>query len=249
MVKLSFSNIHTNENINRLIAFLESEFIASSEPSTHYKYRIEQRYLRQKKTHLPSYSNEELREYYGKLAELNVSPDDGCYPLGSCTMKYNPLLNDWAAGLKGFADIHPQSPKEDIQGPLKVLYEMQEWFKGITGLAGVTTQPVAGAQGELVGIKLFQAYHRRRGKSERKYIFIPRSAHGTNFATASMAGYADGIVCLEANDQGKINLQILLKASKYGEQLCGVMITNPNTSGIFETDFKKLQMMYTTLVD
>ena len=120
-------------------------------------------------------------------------------PLGSCTMKYNPLLNDWAAGLEGFAHIHPQSPREDTQGPLKVLYEIQEWFKKITGLPGVTTQPVAGAQGELVGIKLFQAFHRKNGQSHRKYILIPRSAHGTNFATAAMAGYPDGIVYLEAN--------------------------------------------------
>ena len=160
---------------------------------------------------------------------------------GSCTMKYNPLLNDWAAGLKGFAEIHPQAPKEDIQGPLKVLHEIQEWFKGITGLSGVTTQPVAGAQGELVGIKLFQAYHRSRGETKRKFILIPRSAHGTNFATAAMAGYPDGIVYLEANDKGKIDLQDFIgKLAKYGDRLCGVMITNPNTSGIFETDFKKI---------
>ena len=126
---------------------------------------------------------------------------------------------------------------------------MQEWFKGITGLAGVTTQPVAGAQGELVGIKLFQAYHRRRGECERKYIFIPRSAHGTNFATASMAGYADGIVYLEANDQGKINLQDFTeKLSKYGDQLCGVRLPIPIHQNFLRLTSKKLQMMYTTLV-
>jgi len=125
MIKLSFSNIHTNENINRLIAFLDSEFIASSEPSTHYKYRIEQRYLRQKKTHLPSYSNEELREYYGKLAELNVSPDDGCYPLGSCTMKYNPRACNSLAMLPGFLSAHPLTPEKHYQGYLACMYELQ----------------------------------------------------------------------------------------------------------------------------
>ena len=165
------------------------------------KFQIEEKYLRKQTVGLPTYSDEELREYYGKLAELNVSPDDGCYPLGSCTMKYNPLLNDWAAGFLGFAEVHPQAPVEDVQGPLKVLHEIQEWFKGITGLSGVTTQPVAGAQGELVGIKLFQAYHRSRGEFNRNFILIPRSAHGTNFATAAMAGYPDGIVYLEANEQ------------------------------------------------
>ena len=108
-------------------------------------------------------------------------------------------------------------------------------------MSGVTTQPVAGAQGELVGIKLFQAYHRSRGETKRKFILIPRSAHGTNFATAAMAGYPDGIVYLEANDKGKIDLQDFIgKLAKYGDRLCGVMITNPNTSGIFETDFKKI---------
>lgn len=241
LIKISFSDLHTKECIDRLILFLQSEFHAKRVTSPKNKFKIEAKYLRKEIVRLPAYSEEELREYYGKLAELNVSPDDGCYPLGSCTMKYNPLLNDWAAGLDGFAQVHPQAPKEDAQGPLNILYEIQEWFKGITGLAGVTTQPVAGAQGELVGIKLFQAYHRKREEYERKFILIPRSAHGTNFATAAMAGYPDGIVYLEANDRGRIDfVDFTDKLKKYGSQLCGVMITNPNTSGIFEADFKKI---------
>ena len=125
---------------------MQTEFHNKSAELKNLNSQIENKFLRQKPVRIPSYSDEELfEEYYHKLAELNVSPDDGCYPLGSCTMKYNPLLNDWAAGLDGFAKVHPQSPKEDAQGPLKVLYEIQEWFKGINGLAGVTTQPVAGA--------------------------------------------------------------------------------------------------------
>ena len=151
--------------------------------------------------------HDELLNYYEQLANLNVSPDDGCYPLGSCTMKYNPMLNDWAAGLDGFSRVHPQSPEADAQGPLEVLYEIQEWFKAITGLAGVTTQPVAGAQGELVGLKLFQAYHKFRGEENRKIVLIPKSAHGTNFATAATAGYGSGIVYLQANEEGMIDLQ------------------------------------------
>jgi glycine dehydrogenase len=152
---------------------------------------------------LPGFSFDELSQYYQKLAELNVSPDDGCYPLGSCTMKYNPLLNDWAASLPGFSNVHPQAPEIDCQGPLEILFEIQEWFKKITGLPGVTTQPVAGAQGELVGLKLFQAYHRSNQDFGRDVVFIPRSAHGTNFATATMAGFSstDGIVYLQANEQ------------------------------------------------
>ncbi len=198
---------------------------------------------------LPQFSLDEIRGYYKKLAELNVSPDDACYPLGSCTMKYNPFINDWAAGLRGFTQAHPQAPAESVQGCLEVLHEIQEWFKKITGLAGVTTQPVAGAQGELVGLKLFQAYHRERGETGRDVIFIPKSAHGTNFATAAMAGFetrvvngvTSGIVLLEADGRGQIDLaDFQKKLAEFGPRLAGVMITNPNTSGLFETDFKTI---------
>ena len=115
-------------------------------------------------------------------------------------MKYNPLINDWAAGIHGFSQAHPQMPEQDAQGPLALLYQIQEWFKKITGLHGVTTQPVAGAQGELVGLKMFQAYHRQNGEAYRRKILIPRSAHGTNFATAAMAGFPDGIIYLTSED-------------------------------------------------
>ena len=138
--------------------------------------------------------------------------------------------------------MHPQSPEADAQGPLEVLYEIQEWFKAITGLAGVTTQPVAGAQGELVGLKLFQAYHKFRGEENRKIVLIPKSAHGTNFATAATAGYGSGIVYLQANEEGMIDLQdFRAKIKEHGQNLCGIMITNPNTSGIFEKDFSDCQ--------
>jgi glycine dehydrogenase len=240
LIKLSFSDIHSSDDVNNLISFFKEEFYSQPAPSNERNVStIPTHYLRSEPAGLSSFSDDELKVYYTKLAELNVSPDDGCYPLGSCTMKYNPLLNDWAAGLDGFSKIHPQSPIEDAQGPLKILHEIQEWFKQITGLPGVTTQPVAGAQGELVGIKLFQAYHRNNGEENREYILIPRSAHGTNFATAAMAGCPEGIIYLEANDQGMIDTDDFhKKIQQYGPKLCGVMITNPNTSGIFENDFK-----------
>jgi glycine dehydrogenase len=158
-------------------------------------------------------------------------------------MKYNPKVNDWAAALPGFTDLHPQAPVEDSQGCLMVLHEIQEWFKGITGLPGVTTQPLAGAQGELVGLKLFQAYHRDK-RETRDIILIPRSAHGTNFATATMAGFAGKqgkIVYLEADNEGRVlNEDLDLRIEEYGERIAGIMITNPNTSGIFETSFKQI---------
>ena len=237
-----FATFRTMEALDSLIRFFHMEFPRLRIPCEANPPRPSNAKLfREEKANLPSFSFDELAHYYEKLADLSVSPDDGCYPLGSCTMKYNPMLNDWAAGLPGFSQVHPQAPEEDSQGPLSVLYETQEWFKKITGLAAVTTQPVAGAQGELVGLKLFQAYHRKRGEEQRNIVLIPKSAHGTNFATAAMAGYPDGIVYLSASDEGTIDMDDFAeKINSYGDRLCGVMITNPNTSGIFENRFHEI---------
>ena len=242
LLKLTFCDLQDDGALDSLIRFFHMEFprlknSCEGSPSRSSNPEL----FRKDKANLPSFSFDELAHYYEKLADLNVSPDDGCYPLGSCTMKYNPMLNDWAAGLPGFSQVHPQAPEEDSQGPLSVLYETQEWFKKITGLAAVTTQPVAGAQGELVGLKLFQAYHRKRGEEQRNVVLIPKSAHGTNFATAAMAGYPDGIVYLSASDEGTIDMDDFAeKINSYGDRLCGVMITNPNTSGIFENRFHEI---------
>ncbi|MCH2073329.1 MAG: aminomethyl-transferring glycine dehydrogenase subunit GcvPB [Puniceicoccaceae bacterium] len=240
LLKLSFSN--RDQPLDDLLAAFESVFGSPhNDPQSIPRLSATQR--RQVAPGLPSYSAEEVIAYYKKLGHLNVSPDDGCYPLGSCTMKYNPKVNDWAAGLPGFTDLHPQAPVEDSQGCLMLLHEIQEWFKGITGLPGVTTQPLAGAQGELVGLKLFQAYHRNKCET-RDIILIPRSAHGTNFATATMAGFCGKqgkIVYLEADNEGRVlNEDLDLRIEEYGERIAGVMITNPNTSGIFESSFKQI---------
>lgn len=248
LIKFSFSDIHSDADVERLTTALG---MASAPPAetTGSVPAIDSRLLRVAAVNLPGFSEERLQDYYSSLAELNVSPDDGCFPLGSCTMKYNPLINDWAAGLPGFVNTHPQAPAEDVQGNLAVLYEIQEWFKGITGLPGVTTQPVAGAQGELVGLKLFQAYHAANGQSHRNIVLIPKSAHGTNFATASMAGFPTrkidgkdaGIVLLEGDHRGCVDLEDLkAKLALHGDRVAGIMITNPNTCGIFETDFKHI---------
>jgi len=189
---------------------------------------------------LPEYSPEEVYRYYTRLDGLNASPEESCYPLGSCTMKYNPYLNEWAAGLKGFTHAHPAAPASLQQGSLEVLYETQNWFKTMTGLAGVTTQPVAGAQGELVGLKMFQAYHRANGDTSRNVMLIPKSAHGTNFASAAMAGFPSngGIALLRADSTGCVDIRDLdEKLEEYGHRVAGIMITNPNTGGIFETRF------------
>jgi glycine dehydrogenase len=201
--------------------------------------------LRSGEVGLKRFGVDTVCDYYQRLGSLNVSPDRAIFPLGSCTMKYNPFLNEWAAALPEFTRAHPQAPVEDVQGCLEVLHSIQEWFKGITGLAGVTTQPVAGAQGELVGLKMIRAYHRQRGDHNRNFILIPRSAHGTNFATAVTAGFkpgpSSGIVLLEADASGLIDENDLQeKLAQYGEQIAGVMITNPNTTGIFESRFRAI---------
>ena len=241
LLKLSFSN--REQDLAALANVFESLFGAPDPAQAAVPPAIPQTQQRIEAPGLPSFPAEEVIQYYQDLGELNVSPDDGCYPLGSCTMKYNPRVNDWAAGLPGFTDLHPQAPIADAQGSLYLLHEIQEWFKKITGLAGVTTQPLAGAQGELVGIKLFQAYHRDRGE-ERDVILIPHSAHGTNFATATMAGFAGKlgkIVYLEADREGRVlNEDLDRQLAEYGPRVAGVMITNPNTSGIFETSFHEI---------
>lgn len=240
LLKLSFSN--RRQDIAPLVQVFEQLFGASNRPVRALISPIGDM-MRVNAPLLPSYSADEVVRYYQELGKLNVSPDDGCYPLGSCTMKYNPRINDWAAGLPGFTDIHPQAPIEDAQGCLFLLHEIQEWFKKITGLAGVTTQPLAGAQGELVGLKLFQAYHRDRGE-QRDIMLIPRSAHGTNFASATMAGFTGKqgkIVYLEADVAGRVlNEDLDRRIEEYGDRIAGIMITNPNTSGIFETSFKEI---------
>ncbi len=248
LLLVSFFDVHTDEHLESLVNFFNENFEAQENDED--LPEIPETMMRSSAVNLPNFSFQELKDFYTALANQNVSPDDNIYPLGSCTMKYNPYINDWAASLPEFTDIHPQAPLEDAQGCLEVLWNIQEMFKSITGLPGVTTEPVAGAQGELVGLKLFQAYHRDRGEeASRKILLIPRSAHGTNPATATYAGYETktiegvefGIVTIEANEKGQINFkQLTDEVTKHGKRIAGVMVTNPNTSGVFEEDFKKM---------
>jgi glycine dehydrogenase len=237
LLLLSLTDRHSPMDLAKLEAFFAKEFPGNKAPSQ--PVAIAESQMREGRIPLPKIDPNRIKEYYEKLGEQNVSPDDNIYALGSCTMKYNPFINDWAAGLPGFAELHPQAPVEDAQGSLQILFETQEYFKAITGLPGVTTQPMAGAQGELVGLKLFQAYHREKGE-KRDILLIPRSAHGTNPATATMAGYeASNIKLIEADSSGQMNLeQVKALVAEYGKRIAGVMVTNPNTSGIFETNFK-----------
>ena len=246
---ITLTDWQSEEDMQKLFSFIDQSTTTLSQPRDFQK-QIPQDLLRDQNPGLPKIELNELKAYYDTLGELNLSPDDNVYPLGSCTMKYNPYINDYAASLSGFTDIHPQAPIEDAQGSLEILYQTQEIFKAVTGLAGLTTQPVAGAQGELVGIKLFQAYHRNNGQAQtRNVILIPTSAHGTNPATATMAGFETkkvdgvqyGIVAINANEKGQMDFEQLQELVKtYNTRIAGIMVTNPNTSGIFENDFKKM---------
>src|SRR5256714_9279301 len=155
---------------------------------------------------LPELNEPEVVRHYVNLSQLNFAVDTGFYPLGSCTMKFNPKLNEWAARLPGFAALHPMAPDEAAQGTLQLLWELERALAEIGGMRAVTLQPAAGAQGELTGILMIRAYHRSRGDVERSEVLVPDSAHGTNPATASMAGFrtvnvpsaADGGVDVDA---------------------------------------------------
>lgn len=238
LLKISFSDRHNDPQIENLVAFFSKYFKTQS----HFPMMppIAAQLFRQHHCYWPAFSKEKILSYYQELGQQNLSPDEGIYPLGSCTMKYNPYINDWAAGLQNFASIHPQTHESFAQGNLALLYQMQKFFQEITGLSGVTTQPVAGAQGELVGLKLFQAYHADHHPQDiRNIILIPKSAHGTNPATASVAGLEIRLV--NADHSGLIDVaHVTSLIAEIGNKLVGIMITNPNTTGVYETNFKQV---------
>ncbi len=235
-LKVFVNDTHLPEDLEKLINFFKSNFKNSSEEKM--SFNIPSEYSRTQNYHVAQHSSEKVISYYHKLGSQNLSPDDGIYPLGSCTMKYNPYINDYCASLKGFTTTHPQTHEKFVQGNLEILFEIQEFFKRVTGLPGVTTQPVAGAQGELVGLKLFQAYHKSLNQ-ERDIIIIPKSAHGTNPATAFVAGYK--IEILKSLPDGQIDLNHLEEIIKlHQEKIAGIMVTNPNTSGVFEQNFRSM---------
>jgi glycine dehydrogenase subunit 2 len=188
---------------------------------------------------LPEVSEPELVRHYVNLSQLNHAVDTGFYPLGSCTMKYNPKVDEWAARLPGFARAHPLAPDELVQGTLQLLWELEEALCAISGMRAVTLQPAAGAHGELTGALMIRAYHRDRGESDRIEVLVPDSAHGTNPATASMAGLAT--VSIPSAPDGGVDLDAFRAA--LGPRTAAVMITNPSTLGLFESRIGDLLAM------
>ena len=179
---------------------------------------------------IPELNEATVVRHFVNLSHLNWSVDTGFYPLGSCTMKYNPKVNEWAARLPGFADLHPLAPDATAQGTLELLWRLERDLAEISGMHAVTLQPAAGAQGELTGILMVRAYHRSRGDLERQDVLVPDSAHGTNPATASMAGFRT--VNIPSAPDGGVDLDAFRAA--LGPRTAAVMITNPSTVGLFE---------------
>lgn len=187
--------------------------------------------LRQTPPHLPETSELDLTRHFTALASQNMGIDNAFYPLGSCTMKFNPRVNEWAAALPEFVNTHPMAPEETVQGNLKILVELVEILCGISGMTAGTWLPNAGAQGEFTGVKMIAAYHKLRNDLARKEFLIPDDAHGTNPATAAMAGFKT--VALKTSRDGDIDISQLKEL--VSEKTAGLMLTNPNTLGLFST--------------
>ena len=197
---------------------------------------IEDKYLRKEELNFPSVSELDVVRHYTQLSNKNFGVDTGFYPLGSCTMKYNPKINEDMASLPSFTKIHPYQDNETTQGSLKLMYDLSKSLCEITGMDEVTLQPSAGAHGELTGLMLIKAYHENRGDFNRKKVIIPDSAHGTNPASAAMAGLK--VVQIESNKDGSVNIDKLKEV--LDDTVCALMLTNPSTLGLFETNIEEI---------
>lgn len=198
---------------------------------------LEEHLVRKEPAELPEVSELQLMRHYTGLANKNFGIETGFYPLGSCTMKYNPKINEDVARYEGFSAIHPLQSSETTQGALELMYNLQEDLKEVTGMDHISLQPAAGAQGEWAGLLIFKKYHENNGEGEqRRTILVPDSAHGTNPASAAVAGY--DVVEIKSNEKGTVGVEALKEA--VGPDTAGLMLTNPNTLGIFEADIVEI---------
>ncbi|MBP17353.1 MAG: glycine dehydrogenase (aminomethyl-transferring) [Gammaproteobacteria bacterium] len=209
---------------------------AQYEPCELRNSEIPESHLRSERLGLPAVSELQVVRHFTNLSKKNFSIDGEFYPLGSCTMKYNPRGAHNAASLPGFLDRHPLAPESVSQGFLSCLYELQEYLKDVTGMQAVSLTPMAGAQGEFAGVAMIRAYHDKHGDSERSEILIPTAAHGTNPATAVMCGYTVREVAVTRD--GDVDV-VALKAA-LGPRTAGIMMTNPSTCGVFERRIEEI---------
>ena len=188
---------------------------------------------------LPEIPENEVVRHFTNISQLNHAIDIGFYPLGSCTMKYNPKINEETSRLAGFSQIHPLQPVETVQGALGLMHETQEWLAEISGFDAVSLQPAAGAHGEYTGVLIIRAYHNDRGDSKRTKMLVPDSAHGTNPASSAMSGMT--MVEIPSDKNGNIDLEVLKQ--ECDETVAGLMITNPNTLGLFDENINQATQM------
>jgi glycine dehydrogenase subunit 2 len=190
--------------------------------------------LRKSEVELPEVSEVDVIRHFTLLSNKNYGVDTGFYPLGSCTMKYNPKINEDMASLPQFTGLHPYQPEETAQGAIEMMYNLGEALAEITGMAKVSLQPAAGAHGELTGLMIMKAYHQNRGDHKRNKIIVPDSAHGTNPASAAVAGF--DIVEIKSDSKGAVDIESLKAA--LNDEIAGLMLTNPSTLGLFEKNIK-----------
>ncbi|WP_404329255.1 aminomethyl-transferring glycine dehydrogenase subunit GcvPB [Mesobacillus maritimus] len=193
-------------------------------------------YLREEKAELPEVSELDIMRHYTALSKRNHGVDSGFYPLGSCTMKYNPKINENVARFNGFAHIHPLQDESSVQGALELMYDLQQHLIEITGMDEVTLQPAAGAHGEWTGLMMIRAFHEANGDSGRTKVIVPDSAHGTNPASATVAGF--DTITVKSNAQGLVDLDDLRRV--VGSDTAALMLTNPNTLGLFEENIVEM---------
>ncbi|HOB16577.1 MAG TPA: aminomethyl-transferring glycine dehydrogenase subunit GcvPB [Defluviitoga sp.] len=193
---------------------------------------IPEHLIRKEGPNLPEVYETELVRHYNELASLNYSVDRGFYPLGSCTMKYNPIMNEEVASLQGFRMLHPYQEEETVQGALELMFELQNFLVEITGMDYITLQPAAGAHGELTGMLIIRKYLNDNDFTFKNEVIVPDSAHGTNPASAAMAGFK--VIEVKSNSEGRVDLEDFKKL--VNENTAAIMLTNPNTLGIFEKD-------------
>ncbi|MCM0648019.1 aminomethyl-transferring glycine dehydrogenase subunit GcvPB [Clostridium swellfunianum] len=197
---------------------------------------IPEEFLRKKPLELPEVSEVDVIRHYTLLSNKNYGVDSGFYPLGSCTMKYNPKINEDMASNPRFANVHPYQPERTTQGALELMYSLERKLAEIVGMDGFTLQPAAGAHGELTGLMIMKAYHESRGEENRTKIICPDSAHGTNPASAAVAGY--DVIEIKSDENGAVDLENL--KAVLGKDTAGLMLTNPSTLGLFETNISEI---------
>ena len=200
---------------------------------------INEEFIRENNLGLPEVSELDLIRHFSELAKMNFSIDSGFYPLGSCTMKYNPKINEVVARFERLSKLHPKQPLNQVQGALEIMFILSKFLKEISGFEAITLQPAAGAHGELTGLLMIKKFFEKKGDKRRTKVLVPDTAHGTNPATASMCGF--NVVELKSNNRGQIDLDSL--KLNLDESVSAIMLTNPNTLGIFEENILKISEM------